>query len=184
MRPLLMLLLVLPQLALANPSDLFDLDARGKGTAGASSVAYPLAWAAALQNPAGLASVERIVVGGGYAYGYMDLTVNGKDANVLDYRGVDLGVALPLPKLFGVKSVVGLTTHLPDQMVVRVQAIPASETRFILLDNYPHRLQMGLGIGIALHPALHLGLGASVMMDLMGRGPEWGSTIESPTLFA
>jgi len=126
-------------LSASKPSDLFQIGQRAKSTAGSSGVTMPSGPAATVNNPAALTKVSKIVAGTSYSYGFMGLEVNGKDANVLDYRGFDLGIALPLPKLFGKKISLGLTVHLPDQMILRMQAIPASEPRFIRFDNYPHR---------------------------------------------
>jgi Outer membrane protein transport protein (OMPP1/FadL/TodX) len=154
--------------SLGNPSDLFDLDPRGKGTASSSSTVNPSFWTAAVHNPAALTGTDKISVGYNYSYGYMNLDINGSPANVLDYRGADMGIAIPLGKIFGIKMAVGTTVHLPDQMIIRAQAIPASEPRFIMYDNYPHRMQMGIGVGIEPFKWLKLGLGASVMMDLQG----------------
>jgi hypothetical protein len=87
----------------SKPSDLFQIGQRAKSTAGSSGTTMPSGPAATVNNPAALTHIPGIVAGFSYSYGYMGLEVNGKDANVLDYRGFDLGLALPLPQVFSKK---------------------------------------------------------------------------------
>ncbi len=152
----------------SKPSDLFQIGQRAKSTAGSSGITMPSGPDATVNNPAALTHIPGIVAGFSYSYGYMGLAVNGKDANVLDYRGFDLGIALSLPQLFGKKISLGLTVHLPDQMILRMQAIPASEPRFIRFDNYPHRLETAAALAFAPLDWLSIGLGAAIMMDFDG----------------
>lgn len=154
------------------PQDLFGLGFRDKATAGASSAVAPEAWAAAMHNPAALADLKGMNLG--FSWGYASfglLDVNGKSASVLDAHGTDLGLALPLARFW--KKIpfpvgLGLSLHLPDQFVVRMQAVPASEPRFILLDNYPHRVETAVGVGLAPWNFLHLGFGVQMLVHLQG----------------
>ena len=154
------------------PQDLFGVDTRGQGTAGASLVTDPAPWAAALHNPAALGDLTRLHLGWAYGYGYFGLLqVNAQDAGVLDARGVDLGLAVPLKRFW--KKIpfpagVGLSLHIPDQFVVRMQAIPASEPRYILLDNYPHRLETAVSLGASPWKFLQVGFGLQMMVHLQG----------------
>ncbi|MBU1070256.1 outer membrane protein transport protein [Myxococcota bacterium] len=154
------------------PQDLFGLDTRGQGTAGASLVTDPAPWAAALHNPAALGDLSKMQLGWAYGYGYFGLLqVNAQDAGVLDARGVDLGLALPLGRFWKklpFPAGVGLSLHIPDQFVVRMQAIPASEPRYILLDNYPHRLETALSVGATPWKFLQVGFGLQMMVHLQG----------------
>ncbi|MBN2724192.1 MAG: outer membrane protein transport protein [Deltaproteobacteria bacterium] len=162
-------LLLVSSNVIANPSDIFGLDPRTKGMAQAGSILVPELWSAAIHNPAALGDIKTTTAGASYSYGYFNLNVNGKDPNIIDYHGTDLGIAVPLGKILGIPVAVGTTMHLPDQMIVRVQAIPASEPRFILYDNYPHRLETGFGLAIKPLSWLSAGVGINVMMDLIGR---------------
>ena len=165
-------ILMTPDRATATPQDLFGLDMKAKGTAQASLASDPSPTAAAMHNPAALGDPRQMHLAWSYGYGYFGLLqVNAQDAGVLDYRGVDLGLAVPLARFWkGIPVPVGLglSLHLPDQFVVRMQAIPASEPRFILLDNYPHRLETALGMGITPWPFLQMGFGLQMMVHLQG----------------
>jgi len=154
------------------PQDLFGLGWRDKAMAGASSAVAPEAWAAAMHNPAALGETLRMSLGFSYAYtSFGLLEVNGRSASVMDASGVDLGLALPLARFWKglpFPAGAGLSLHLPDSFVVRMQAVPASEPRFILLDNYPHRVETAVGVGIAPWRFLRLGFGVQMLVHLQG----------------
>ncbi len=168
----LLLCMAWPLGAFATPQDLFGLDPEGRGTAGASLVTHPSGWAAAMHNPAALGGVQHMELGWTYSYGYFGLLqVNAQNAGVLDYRGTDVGMSVPVRRFWkGLPFPVGVgaSLHLPDQFVVRMQAIPASEPRFILLDNYPHRLETVMSLGIEPWSFLQVGLGMQIMVHLQG----------------
>ncbi|MBU1221532.1 outer membrane protein transport protein [Myxococcota bacterium] len=153
----------------ANPSDIFGLDPASRGTAQASSLINPELWSAAVHNPAALAGLKGVTAGASWGYGYMNLNVNGRNPGILDAHGSDLGLATSIGKIFGIPISIGTAFHLPDQMIVRLQAIPASEARFIMLDNYPHRLEAAMSAAAAVTDWMKVGFGINVMMDLIGR---------------
>lgn len=154
------------------PQDLFGLGWRDKATTGAVSAVMPEAWAASMHNPASLGNMTRMYVGFSYSYASFGLLeINGRSASVMDARGVDLGMAFPLERFIKKLSFpvgLGLSLHLPDQFVVRMQAIPASEPRYILLDNYPHRVETAVGVGISPWRFLQLGFGLQMLVHLQG----------------
>jgi long-chain fatty acid transport protein len=151
----------------ADPLDTFGFGARATGLAGAVTASASGA-GAAHANPAGLALAATSEVLLGYGYGRMGLSIDGEDARVLDARGVDLGLAIPF-RLGEVPVAVGAAIHLPDQFVVRVQLIPATEPHFILLDNDVHRIVVEPVAAVRPLPWLALGAGASILADAVGR---------------
>lgn len=153
--------------AWGDPLDTFGFGARSTGMAGAVTASARGA-AAAHTNPAGLALGDDAEILIGWGYGRMGLDVNGESAGILDTHGADLGLAIPF-KIGGVPVSVGTALHLPDQFIVRVQLIPATEPHFVLLDNDVHRIVVEPVAAIRPWPWLALGAGASILADAVGR---------------
>ncbi len=150
---------VLMVMLLAGPWDVFGVGSADSSLCFSSRGTHLAPWASAAGNPALVYNATG--VGAAYSFSWNSLRLNGKDAGVLDYRGSDMGAAVSLaPKLHA-----GITLHLPDQFLFRFQAIPPYEPRYIMYDNFPHRLAADVALSWNFG-RVALGFGASVFMDL------------------
>lgn len=162
-------LALVPHVASADPTDTFGLDARSQGMANAV-VALSRDWSSSTHNPAGGAMAKGIGVGVGYSYFHAGATINGRDAKILDMRGLSLGVVAPFRIYKDIRGAFGLTAYLPDHYVVRVQMTPAYEPRFVLLDNRPNRIVVTPTLSLRVWKYLSLGVGATLLADATGDG--------------
>ncbi|HEY3360209.1 MAG TPA: outer membrane protein transport protein [Polyangia bacterium] len=150
-----------------DPLELYGFTARGTGLAGALTAGADDV-SAAFYNPAGVALAREAQVALGWSYARLAVTLDGKDAQLLDPHGASIGVALPW-QLGEVTAAFGLGLYLPDQFVVRLQMVPQSEKHFGLLDNNAHRLVANAMAAVRWR-AVALGAGASFLADAAGRG--------------
>lgn len=158
-----------PRAGRADPLDEFGFGSRAAGLAGAE-VANARGVEAAHYNPAGLALAEHPEVLAGYGYGAMQLSIDGRDSQVLNAHGASLGLGLPFRLGRSLTAAVGVALYLPDQFIARVQLIPPTEPHFILLDNDPHRIVIEPVTSLRIGRYLALGLGASMFADAAGDG--------------
>ncbi len=154
--------------AAADPPDEFGHSARAAGMAGAYAASAAGA-DAPHHNPAGVALAEHPSVLLGYSFGAMQLDLNGDDAEVIDARGLSLGLAIPLT-FDDVTVAFGLAMYMPDQFIARIQIIPASEPHFGLLDNDPHRIVVDPVLSVSVGDKLAFGAGASLFTNVTGNG--------------
>ncbi len=154
--------------AAADPLDTFGFGARASGLAGAVT-ADARGAAAAHANPAAVALAAHPEVTLGWGYGRAALTLNGRDAQLLDAHGTDLGLAIPI-RWGRVTTAFGLALYLPDQFIARIQLIPATEPHFVLLDNDLHRIVVEPVLAIRPFPWLSIGGGVSLLADAAGNG--------------
>ncbi len=163
--------------AQADPFDEFGMGARSAGMAGAYA-AEARGADAAHHNPAAVALAEHPSVLLGYGFGTMQLDINGADAKVLDARGGQLGIAIPV-KHGAVTYAFGLSLYLPDQFIARVQLVPATEPHFGLLDNDPHRLVVEPVMSVKIGDYVAFGAGASLLTDAAGNGITFNVGVEA-----
>ncbi len=161
--------------AQADPTDLFGVDPRTIGTAGATD-AFQKGWSAACGNPALTAESKRVEVGVGYQYGHPDLQIDGRDAGVMAMRGVSFGITVPFDLPRGLRLGFGVTGYVPDQFLARVQLVPPYEPRFVFLDNPPDRLVMTAVAGLKVWRLLSFGVGATILADAGGKGVRYEVT--------
>lgn len=157
-----------PRAARADAPNLFGVTARESGTANASGVTA-VGYQAAYENPATAALVESATLGVGYGVAVPRLRLNGQRADLLQPRGLDLGLVVPFRIGRAVLSVaVGL--HVPDSVLARVHLVPATEPRFALLENYPDRIVVGAAVALRPVRWLSLGVGIQLLADVAGDG--------------
>jgi long-subunit fatty acid transport protein len=164
----LLIALLAPATAAAEPLDTFGFGARATGMAGATT-ADTRGAAAAHANPAAVAHAPHPEVTIGWGYGRLDLELDGRGAGLLDPHGADIGLAIPLTTA-GVRHGFGLALYLPDQFIARIQLIPATEPHFVFLDNDPHRVVVEPVYSVQLAPWLSVGAGVSLLADAAGNG--------------
>lgn len=164
-----LLLCALSSSARADVTDLTGLDARSRGM-GLARVALCADWSAAACNVGAGAMGAHTSVGVGYSYTHMRLTVNGARSDVLAARGAPFGFNMPFRVHKSIRAAVSVTGYLPDQFLARVYMVPATEPRFVLLDNRPHRVSVDFGISLQPWRWLSVGVGATILADAAGNG--------------
>lgn len=170
------LLLLLAAPAAADPLDTFGFGARSSGMAGATT-ADSTGAAAAHVNPAAVALAPHPELTLGWGYGRMALDIDGRDAQVLDARGTDVGIAIPV-RHGEIWTAFGLALHLPDQFIARIQLVPATEPHFALLDNDVHRIVVEPVFAIRPTRWLAIGGGVSLLADAAGNGIRFDVGVE------
>jgi long-subunit fatty acid transport protein len=147
--------------ASADPTRLLGFGTRGMAHAGAMlNIDDPIG--AAINNPALLAMTDgKPQLGAGYLFARPKIDVNGQDANLLDIRGLQAGLSIPFRyKDFGFG--LGFSAHLPDQVLLRVHSVPATQPRAVMWDAPPQRLVANLAIGVRYKKLIAVGLGVSL----------------------
>jgi hypothetical protein len=146
--------------ASADPTRLLGFGPRGLAHGGAMlTMDDPIA--ASINNPALLSMGERNEIGGGYIFARPKITLNGQDANLIDVRGFFVGAAVPFSYKdwgFGL----GFSAHLPDQFLLRVHSVPATQPRAVMWDAPPHRLVANVALGVRYKKIVAIGIGASI----------------------
>src|SRR5262249_11326129 len=84
-------------------------------------------------------------------------------------RGLPSGGALPSRCGSACTFAVGLAFYLPDQFIARIQTIPVSEPRFVLLDNDVDRIVINPTLALRLGP-IAVGAGVTLFSDAAGNG--------------
>jgi hypothetical protein len=150
--------------AAADPLDEFGFGGRAAATGGARTAAAEGA-EAAHHNPAGVALALHPEMLIGWGYGMMRLSIDGRNADVLDAHGTAIGLAVPVSLGQGWTLGTGIALYLPDQFLARLQLIPNSEPHFVLLDNDPHRAVVEPVAAVSYQGKLGFGAGASVLAN-------------------
>ena len=156
--------------------DAYGFGGRGPALAGAMG---PLAddATAAFYTPAGLALGTQPTLLIGYGAGVPRLTFDGRIAPVETARGISLGLAIP--RSIGTTTLAfGAALYFPDQRLVRIRALPATEPRFSLYDNRVHRLAVHPALGFRPWPWLSIGAGVSILADAKGAGTDLDVTLD------
>ena len=159
------------RVASANELDTFAAGARAEAMAGAAN-ATAGGFASAHHNPAGVVESDGAEAAVGYGGAFTDLRIDGRDAGVTTPRGTQLGLAIPVD-LGPTRVAFGLALYLPDQFLARIQLIPASEPRFILLDNGLQHLVVTPVLAVRPLRWLELGAGATLLADAAGNGVDF-----------
>jgi long-chain fatty acid transport protein len=152
---------LLPGGARANPLDVFGFGSRQAALGGA--VAADVSdFSACYYNPAGLVRARGLELDVGYFDAEHALSMNGRSSGVDPVRGVVGGAVAP-GRLAGIPFAFGLGFHLPDARLARVRALPQDQPRWELYDNRNQRLWFGVDAAIALAPWLQVGGGVTYM---------------------
>ncbi len=152
--------------ARANPLDMFGSGARGASMAGAQTAATNDA-SANFYNPARLATIDGTEIDIEYRYAVPRLRLNGKDLGVDVARGTRLAIAIP-GTLFGMKIASGVSAYLPDQALTRIRSLSEQQPRFVLYDNRPQRLFLGVNFAVSVSKKLSVGGGLGYLTATQG----------------
>jgi long-subunit fatty acid transport protein len=144
--------------ALAHAPDAYGLGPRGSAMASAMA-ADSSDFAANYYNPAGLVGSHSLRLSLGYFGADNQLTMNGKDNDVVDPHGLSGGIVAP-GKLFGVPFAFGIATYIPDDGLSRVKALRQETPRWEL---YNDRTTITfIAANLAIRPLSFLEIGGGV----------------------
>ena len=174
--------LVVPSVAAANPTDLLGFGARMPAL-GNAAVATGDALSSAFTNPAACAAADGTAFGVGYGWASIRMRRNGRDLGLQDAHGVDVGGCVPIPAPL---VRLGVTTglHLPDQWIARIALEPASRPRFYVWDNRPHRVAFNVALALSIADLVALGAGATFLADGAGNGIDFRVGLRSGQVIA
>ena len=163
---LVLVLVLAPAAARANPLDAFGFGARSVGLGGAvTAIAHDVS--ANYYNPAGLARGGEMRIELGYARVEPNLELSGGELDVDASRGFQGGVILA-GDLYEHDVGFSVGLHLPDRRITRVRALPQSQPRFALFDNRPQRLVVSTGLGVEVRDDLYFGGTLTFMSETRG----------------
>ncbi|MBI2892893.1 MAG: outer membrane protein transport protein [Deltaproteobacteria bacterium] len=166
----------------ADPIDLLGFGARlpALGNAGVASGDVP---SSAFSNPAACARSERLQLALGYSYSAIALRRNGRDQGLPDAHGTSGGACVPIPFPF-VRLAFSTAAYIPDQWFARIALQPASQPRFVLWDNRPHRVAFNPTLALRLGRMLAVGGGLTMLADGAGNGIAFRVGIKSGQVIA
>jgi hypothetical protein len=144
----------------ANPLDTFGFGSR-ESAMGSAVSADDSDFTASYYNPAGLALARSLEVSVGYFRADHFLYMNGNRTQVEPVKGIVGGAVVP-GRLFGVPFTFGLAVHVPDDGLLRVNALPQTQPRWELYDNN-ERLYFTVNAAISPFKWLQIGGGITYM---------------------
>lgn len=150
----------------ANPADAYGLGARGPALGSAySAVADDTS--AGYYNPAGLARSEHLRIDLGYQLAHPVLNVSGVPQDLMESRGLTVGVLLP-GRIFGVRFAFGVTLFLPDQQATRIRVLSFDRPRLQLYENRAQRMFFAANLALHIYGGLYVGGGLTFMSRSQG----------------
>lgn len=152
--------------ARGNPVDAFSFGGRAPAMGGAQT-ADARDGSAGFVNPALLAWFDRIHLEVGYQAAHPRLTLDGRDLEVDDVRGLTLAVSSP-GRLGPVELGIGVGLFLPDTQLTRIRYLPTGQPRFVLYDNRPQRLVLAVNGAARIGDRLAVGVGIGYLADTSG----------------
>jgi long-chain fatty acid transport protein len=150
----------------ANPADMFGFGPRGPAL-GNAMVASGDPLSGPVYNMAAGALGKNTEIGAGYFFARPVLDISGRDPNLMDARGTFSALSVP----FSIATVdfgFGLALYMPDQFVIRLYSVPATEPRMVMWDNRPHRLVANGGLSARFGKLVSVGAGVTGLGDADG----------------
>ncbi len=162
--------LMRPAKAHANPEETFGAGSRAAAMAGAATAASA-SYDACYYNPASLSRLQGFEAGLGFLVYRPFLQVNGEGSPFNRTRALmAFGFASPIPLGQGLRDIVfvGVDAMLPGLSLYSIRAFPRSEPHFPLLEERNRRLV--LNAAVALRPLhwLAIGVGFSLLPHVAG----------------
>ncbi len=162
----LLITLLLPGLALANPFDAFGVGPRVKALGGAGTAAATDS-TANYYNPASLTKVSGLRLDLGYTYIQPELSMNDGNLGVDRVSGIYAGVTLP-KQISDQTLAVSLSFFMPDDRLTRIRSLPQRQPRFTLFDNRPQRIVIITSAAWEPLPGLSVGAGLTYLTNTRG----------------
>lgn len=167
MRRLAIALLLVPQLARANPIDVYGLGSRGVAMGGAMTANTDDS-SANYYNPAALVRGKDLRIDLGYRYAQPKLSINGRDNGIEASRGVHVGLVAPA-RIGPFRFAFGASLWLPDQHLTRVRSLAYQTARFPLYENPTQHLALQVNLAIQIIRGLYIGGGLTYMSRTKGQ---------------
>lgn len=86
--------------------------------------------------------------------------------------GFIIGLTAPLQGKLKDRVAIGLTVHVPYDVVLRTKVATPNRPFWYLYDNNANRLVLFMGAGIKIVEQVHLGVGTQILADLVGNGAQ------------
>ena len=152
--------------ARANPADSYGLGARAPAM-GSAYAAVADDTAAGYYNPAGLARSTDLRIDLGYQLARPVLNVSGQPQDLMDSRGLTVGILLP-GRLLGLRFAFGVTLFLPDQQATRIRVLSFDRPRLQLYENRAQRMFFAANLALHIYRGLYIGGGLTFMSRSKG----------------
>ncbi len=167
MKPYVLLItLLMPGMALANPFDAFGIGTRTTALGGAGTASSKDS-SANYYNPAALTKIPGLRLDLGYIYIQPELSMNNGNLDVDRLSGIYTGVTLP-KKIFEQTLAVSLSFFLPDDRLTRIRSLPQRQPRFVLFDNRPQRVVIITSAAWEPIEGLSIGAGLTYLTNTRG----------------
>ena len=162
----LLITLLLPGLALANPFDAFGVGPRVKSLGGAGTASAKDS-SANYYNPAALTKIPGLRLDLGYTYVQPELSMNDGNLSVDRVSGIYAGVTLP-KNILEHTLAVSLSFFMPDDRLTRIRSLPQRQPRFALFDNRPQRIVIITSAAWEPMEGLSVGAGLTYLTNTRG----------------
>lgn len=150
----------------AHAPDSYGFGARGAAMGGAVA-ADSSDFAASYYNPAGLVGMKNLSLTLGYFGSDNQLTMNGRDNNVVDPHGLQGGLVAP-GTVFGIPFAFGVATYIPDDGLSRVKALRQESPRWELYND--RTTIVFIAANLAVRPVSFLEIGGGIAFLAATRG--------------
>ena len=167
---LLLFLWVHADVAWGHPFELSGFSSRAQSMGNPMS-AIANDYTAVYYNPAALIEAEGFQVGFEYFYLFSDFEVNGEAFEIddSDVSGFFLGTSI-CGRIKGRRIAAGAAAAIPDQATIRVRILPATQPRFVLVNNQTQRAELIVALAAELYRGLSVDDGFAAGAILQGEG--------------
>ena len=152
--------------AAAHAPDSYGFGARGAAM-GSAVAADSRDFAAGYYNPAGLVASPNLSLSIGYFGSDNQLSLNGRDNDVVDPHGLQGGIVAP-GKLLGIPFAFGVATYIPDDGLSRVKALRQETPRWELYND--RTTIVFIAANLAIRPVSFLEIGGGIAFLAATRG--------------
>jgi Outer membrane protein transport protein (OMPP1/FadL/TodX) len=164
--------------AWAGSFDIFGTGARSIALGGAYT-AISDDMAGLYYNVAGIAQAERLSLEIGYGYAQPTMVINGREQNIDEHRGVNLGGILST-KLIGHRVSVGMNIFMPDHHMLRFLVLSTNQPHSAFSHNANHSFTILGGVGVEVLDWLRVGAGVNILAKELG-GVDFAITEDRPS---
>lgn len=152
--------------ALAHAPDSYGFGPRGAAM-GSAAAADSVDFSANYYNPAGLASSPNVSLSLSYFGADNQLTMNGRDNDVVDPHGLQGGIVAP-GKILGIPFAFGVGTYIPDDGLSRIKALRQETPRWELYND--RTTIVFIAANLAVRPFSFLEVGGGIAFLAATRG--------------
>ncbi|MBK8258936.1 MAG: outer membrane protein transport protein [Polyangiaceae bacterium] len=152
--------------AFAHAPDSYGFGPRGAAM-GSAVAADSTDFSANYYNPAGIVGSRNVSLSLAYFGADNQLTMNGKDNNVLDPHGLLGGLVVP-GKLFGIPFAFGIATYIPDDGLSRIKALRQETPRWELYNDRASIVFIAANLAVRVFDIVEIGGGVAFLATTRG----------------